>query len=110
MAGVMPDTRQGDENGFRLEAGVLHCPYDLNSLPPKELRIWCEKLLASPHRSLAVDLSGTRHIASHHLGIIAQAWSEALAAGRELVVRISPSLRRVFEVSGFDQVFMLIEQ
>ena len=30
---------------FSIENGVLRCPEDLNGVPPKELKCWCEKLL-----------------------------------------------------------------
>jgi anti-anti-sigma factor len=102
----MPDALSGD---FELQNGVLKCPLDMNAIPPKDLRAWCDKLLESPQSVLAIDMSGTRHIASHQLGVIAQAWAEAVARNKELVVRISPDMRRVFEMSGLDQVFELTE-
>jgi anti-anti-sigma factor len=97
------------DGGFSLEGAVLRCPRDLNSHSPAELRGWCERLLAAGPGELVVDLSETRFVASHHLGVISEAWSAALGAGRELVVRISPELRRVFELSGFDRVFEVVE-
>ena len=36
---------------------------------------------------LSLDLTRARYVASHHLGIIAEAWSTALASERELVVK-----------------------
>lgn len=93
---------------FVLEDGVLRCPYDLNSIPPKELRSWCRQLLGWAGDRLTVDLSGTKHIASHHLGILSEAWTQALAAGKDLVIVIPPDLRRIFELSGFDKVFKLV--
>ncbi len=98
----------GDE--FVLDDGVLRCPYDLNSIPPKELRSWCRELLDRAGDALTVDLSGTKHIASHHLGILSEAWTQALEAGKDLTIVIPPDLRRIFELSGFDKVFKLVEK
>jgi anti-anti-sigma regulatory factor len=99
-----------ETDGFALEDGVLRCPYDMNAFLPKELRSWCERLLESPKRTLTVDLSGTRHVASHHLGTLSEVWNRLLGEGRDLIVVISPELRRVFTLSGFDQVFKLVEK
>ncbi len=93
-----------------LRDDTLACPYDMNAVKPTELRAWCEKLLECPAAKLTVDLSGTKHIASHHLGILSEAWRRAIEAGKELDVVIAPALRRVFELSGFDQVFKLTER
>jgi anti-anti-sigma regulatory factor len=49
-------------------------------------------------------------VASHHLGILSEAWGDALEKKRDLVIAISPDLRRIFQLSGFDQVFKLIEK
>jgi len=94
---------------FVVEGTTLRCPYDINAVLPKVLRQWCRKLLEVPGETLTIDLSGTKYIASHHLGILSEAWAEALEKKRDLVVAIAPELRRVFELSGFDQVFKLIE-
>jgi anti-anti-sigma factor len=101
----MPDTG----SGFRIDGDVLVCPYDMNAVPPRDLRTWCDDLLKQPGEAVKVDLSGTKHIASHHLGVLAQAWSEAVAKGKGLAVRISPDMRRVFEMSGLDQVLEIDE-
>ena len=98
-----------DRGPFRLEGGVLCCPEDMNSVRPKELRVWCGRLLDSPEAELVVDLTDTRYMASVHLGILSESWSESLRQGRKFKVRISPELRRLFELSGFDQVFQLAD-
>ena len=100
--------RLGQDERFALEGGVLHCPEDMNRFPPKDLRDWCDRLLESEATELVVDLTRTRFMASHHLGIISEAWSRALSSGRGLVIRISTELRRLFELSGFDQVFTVV--
>jgi anti-anti-sigma factor len=94
---------------FRVEDGVLHCPEDMNSVTPRHLRHWCDKLLKSGTGKLTVDLTHTRYMASHHLGVLSEAWSRALASGRDLVIRTSTELGRIFRLSGFDQVFNVIE-
>ena len=98
-----------DESGFRIENGVLFCPYDMNGVPPNVLRTWCDELIAGEQASLSIDMSDTHHIASHHLGIVAQAWADAVGKGKQLIVKISPDLKRVFEMSGLDQIFDLAE-
>ena len=95
------------EGAFRIEGGVLTCPSDMNGVTPSMLRDWCLKLIAAPPSSISIDLSSTRHMASHHLGVLAQAWAEAVAKQKQLVVKISPDLRRVFEMAGLDQVLDL---
>lgn len=106
----MPDEAEEFVLTNTTEGGVLRCPYDLNSIPPKVLRSWCWKLLECAAEKLTVDLSGTKYIASHHLGIFSEAWTRALGSGKDLAVVISPDLRRVFELSGFDKVFKLVER
>ncbi|MHC4249664.1 MAG: STAS domain-containing protein [Planctomycetota bacterium] len=99
-----------DPDDFKLKGTELRCPYDMNAVMPKVLRQWCRKLLEVPGDTLTIDLSGTRHVASHHLGILSEAWGDALEKKRDLVIAISPDLRRIFQLSGFDQVFKLIEK
>ncbi len=94
---------------FRVEDGVLHCPEDMNSVTPRHLRHWCDNLLKSGSGELIIDLTHTRYMASHHLGVISEAWSRALASGRDLSIRTSAKLGRLFRLSGFDQVFKVIE-
>ncbi len=106
MAGAHP----ADPDGFKLNGTELRCPYDMNAVLPKTLREWCRKLLDVEGETLTIDLSGTRHVASHHLGILSESWADALERKRDLVIAISPDLRRIFELSGFDQVFKLIEK
>ena len=103
---------EGDEDEtqrFRVEDGVLYCPEDMNRVSPRHLRHWCDKLLKSGAGELTVDLTHTRYMASHHLGVISEAWSRALASGNDLVIRTSVELGRLFRLSGFDQVFKVIE-
>ncbi len=106
-----PAPRLGpDLDDFKIVGTELICPYDINAIMPKVLREWCRKLLDVPGDTLTIDLSGTRYVASHHLGILSEAWADALEKKRDLVIAISPDLRRIFELSGFDQVFKLIEK
>ncbi len=102
----MPEIKNGDE--FSLEDGTLRCPFDMNRFAPKELREWVRKLLEEPGKKLTIDLSETKYLASHHLGMLSEAWTRALDEGKELLVVISPDLRRLFELSGFDQVFNMV--
>lgn len=94
---------------FSLEGGVLHCPEDMNRFSPRDLRDWCDRLLEAEVKNLVMDLTRTRYMASHHLGIISEAWERALASDRELVIRISTELKKLFQLSGFDQVFNVVE-
>jgi len=109
MADANPTGSDPLPDDFELEGTELRCPYDINAVSPKVLREWCRKLLEAPGEKLTIDLSGTKYIASHHLGILSEAWADALEKKREMVIKIRPELRRVFELSGFDQVFKLIE-
>ena len=111
----MGDAPDGD--GFTLTTGegprpgpTLVCPEDMTPVAPDVLRGWCVRLLACEGATLAVDLRGTRYLQSHHLGVLADGWAEALKAGCRMVLLISPRLRRVFEASGFDRVFELLEE
>lgn len=94
---------------FSIENGVLRCPEDLNGVPPKELKCWCKKLLEEPNEEITIDLSSTRYMSSHHLGMLSEAWAGALSRGKELVIRVSKEIRRLFELSGFDRVFKIVE-
>ncbi len=99
-----------DPDDFKLEGAELRCPYDMNAVTPKVLREWCRKLLDAPGDTLTIDLSGAKYVASHHLGILSEAWAYALESKRDLVIAISPNLRRIFVLSGFDLVFKLVER
>ncbi len=104
----MPARRNADD--FRLEGATLCCPEDMTSVPPKRLEEWCDRLLEARGEKLRVDLTATRYLQSHHLGILADAWTQALGSGRGMELIISPRLRRIFEASGFDRVFELVER
>jgi anti-anti-sigma factor len=110
MADTPPPGIDPTLDDFEINGTELRCPYDINTIMPKVLREWCRKLLEVPGETLTIDLSGTRYVASHHLGILSEAWADALEKKRDLVIAISPDLRRIFELSGFDQVFKLIEK
>jgi anti-anti-sigma factor len=104
-----PEEDEDETQRFRVVDGVLHCPEDMNRVSPRHLRHWCDKLLSSGAHEPTVDLTRTRYMASHHLGVLSEAWSRALASGNDLVIRTSTELSRLFRLSGFDQVFKVVE-
>jgi anti-anti-sigma factor len=59
---------------------------------------------------LVIDLSGLSFMDSSGMGVIAAAQARAVEAGRRIVlVRPPYSVRRAFEVSGFDVVITVVD-
>jgi anti-anti-sigma factor len=59
---------------------------------------------------LVIDLSGLSFLDSSGMGVIAAAQARAVEAGRRIVlVRPPYSVRRAFELSGFDDVIEVVE-
>jgi anti-anti-sigma regulatory factor len=101
--------REGMEATFAIEGGVLVCPTDMNRVAPGDFNEWCGKLLRCDEPTLVVDFSETRFILSPHIGIVAQAWSDAVAAGRKLVVKASGEVKQVMDATGLSTVLEVIE-
>jgi len=59
---------------------------------------------------LVIDLSGLSFLDSSGMGVIAAAQARAVEAGRRLVlVRPPYTVRRAFEISGFDDVVTVVD-
>jgi stage II sporulation protein AA (anti-sigma F factor antagonist) len=59
---------------------------------------------------LVIDLSGLSFLDSSGMGVIAAAQARAVEAGRRIVlVRPPYSVRRAFELSGFDDVIEVVD-
>jgi anti-anti-sigma factor len=59
---------------------------------------------------LVVDLSGLSFMDSSGMGVIAAAQARAVEAGRRIVfVRPPYTVRRAFELSGFDDVITVVD-
>jgi len=59
---------------------------------------------------VVIDLSGLSFLDSSGMGVIAAAQARAVDAGRRLVVVRPPyTVRRAFELSGFDEVITVVE-
>ena len=59
---------------------------------------------------LVIDLSGISFLDSAGMGVIAAAQARAVEAGRRIVlVRPPYTVRRAFELSGFDEVITVVD-
>ncbi len=66
-----------------------------------------EQLDAS-HTRLVVDLSGVTYISSSGLKVIVSAWRKAQKLGGSVLLSgLTPRVREVFEISGFDTLFTM---
>ena len=78
---------------------------DSNSAPALEA-VLPARAQASP--KLVLDLSGVPYVSSAGLRILLMGAKAARAAGHKLVLAgLSPSVREVFDISGFTSIFTL---
>jgi anti-anti-sigma factor len=69
-----------------------------------------EKVEEGAPALLVIDLSGISFLDSSGMGVIAAAQARAVEAGRRIVVVRPPySVRRAFELSGFDDVIEVVD-
>jgi anti-anti-sigma factor len=69
-----------------------------------------EKVEAGEPALLVIDLSGLSFLDSSGMGVIAAAQARAVEAGRRIVlVRPPYTVRRAFELSGFDEVVTVVD-
>ena len=68
------------------------------------------KVEAGAPALLVIDLSGLSFMDSSGMGVIAAAQARAVEAGRRIVIVRPPySVRRAFELSGFDEVVTVVD-
>src|SRR5579859_2124693 len=66
--------------------------------------------LAAAHALLVVDMSGVTYISSGGLKALVTAWRKAQKLGGNLALAsLAPRVRKVFEISGFDMLFVIAE-
>ena len=97
-------TDDSKDNGFTLKNGRLECPYDMSTASPLKFSDLCKKLIASKESNIVIDLSETRFLPSHHIGVIAHLWVESLESEKTLQVKVSDDLKRTFSDSGLGDV------
>ena len=69
-----------------------------------------EKVEEAAPALLVIDLSGLSFMDSSGMGVIAAAQARAVEAGRRIVlVRPPYTVRRAFELSGFDDVVTVVD-
>ena len=88
-------------------AGILKVAGELGGGEETALRRHCDELLRGGAAELVLDLTGVTSIVSMCVGIIAALWLDAITLERNLVVRPSKEVRRVFHLAGFDRVINL---
>lgn len=65
-----------------------------------------EEFLSSIDRSVVLDFSNLRYIASNGLGLIFATHKRLLDQGHALrLVGLNPHIREVFRIAGFDTIF-----
>jgi len=108
--GVAPEdchpmrTNQGILDDFEIQRNALVANTDLYWENHAEFQEKCERLLASPHEEIILDLTDVSFVFSAYMGTIAQILAEAARANKKLTIRISPSLTWLFEVVGFEKM------
>ena len=102
-------TDDGKDEGFTLENGRLECPRDMSTASPLQFSDLCKKLISSGETNVVIDLSGTRFLPSHHIGVIAHLWVETLESDKKLQVKVSEYLKRTFSDSGLGEVIDIEE-
>ena len=69
-----------------------------------------ESALRELNDSAVIDFSELTYISSDPLGVMFAAQRRLKAAGKELkLLNLSPHIREVFEIAGFDKIFSIEE-
>lgn len=102
-------TVEPHDDDFVLENGRLECPRDMSAASPLQFSEYCKKLIAAEGSSVVIDLSSTRFLPSHHIGVIAHLWVESLQREKKLQVKVSDDLKRTFDASGLGEVIDITE-
>jgi anti-anti-sigma factor len=93
---------------FKLETGRLEVAGMYVKGPDTEqLEDLGGDLLDQEPKELIIDLRRLDHVDSSALGVLSHLWVTSLALHKELCVLPSDSIRRVFEISGFDHVLQI---
>ncbi|MEY2467419.1 MAG: anti-sigma factor antagonist [Actinomycetota bacterium] len=89
---------------------VLTVLGDIDTLTAPRLRERLMQLLDEDERRIVIDLEGVRFLDSSALSVFVSARKHMDETGGELTLVCSqPTPRRVFEVTGLDQVFTIVD-
>ncbi len=92
---------------FRLEGSVLRVQGSLAPQEDRELQDWCYRLMQTNEPTITVDLSGVASITSACIGVLSATWVDVITQDRIMDIIVSPEVRRIFTLAGFDKVLRL---
>ena len=84
---------------------VVAVPEEVDITSAAELRAALVEAAADGHKTLVVDMTGTRFCDSAGLHVLVHAHKRALADGGDLLLAVqAPAVLRVLEITGIDRV------
>lgn len=93
----------------RDEAGVcVVCPQGrLDALASPDLSEALRVPVQSDQPRIVLDLSATPYVSSAGLRVIVQAAKQVMGRGKLAICGLTPTVRQVFELAGFDRILPL---
>lgn len=111
--GAVGDDEDEEVRGFTVDRGGerprVVAPDDVDLSTAPELRSILNDLRAEGHRRLTVDLSETAFLDSVGVSVLVAAHARLDDDGGELRIVIGPRARRLFELTGLDEVLHLVD-
>lgn len=91
-------------------AVVVHCVGEVDVATAAQLRDVVQQAFADGSRAVALDMTGVTFMDSTGLGVVVGRLKTLRRAGGNLTVAVTADrVRRVFEITGLDKVFVLHE-
>ena len=92
---------------FELDGFTLHVRGVLEAQEDRDLQEWCSRLMQTDEPAITVDLSAVTAITSACIGVLSATWVDVITQDRVLDIVVSPTVRRIFALAGFDKVLRL---
>lgn len=91
-------------------AVVVHCAGEIDVATAAQLRDVVQQVFADGSRAVALDMSEVSFMDSTGLGVVVGRLKTLRRAGGNLTIAVTADrVRRVFEITGLDKVFVLHE-
>lgn len=91
-------------------ADVVHCAGEIDVATAAQLRDVVQELFAGGSRAVALDMTEVTFMDSTGLGVVVGRLKTLRRAGGAMTIAVTaPRVRRVFEITGLDKVFVLHE-
>ena len=102
----MLDLMDREENGIV----VVEVEGKMNTTDSPEAGAYLDELIAEGTTQILLNLAGVDFVASTGLRVILATGKKLMAAGGKLVIcGLNPTVKEVFRMSGFSQMFTVLE-